>query len=441
MFIIKKPSLLKSTDFFALFLILFLIFSFYILKLIFIPSLFNFYNINFLIFTFSLNNLSSVFSIITFFIFFIGIFASWEYLIKNISSKLIFSLLIFYFSSLAAFSAANLITFYFFFELTSIPVIYFLFLFGKRKRKQKALQLYLTFTLLGSILIFLSLLFMKNSYLEFMPIIIVFLCTAFFIKMPIFPFYLWLPEAHVESPTIGSIFLAGIILKLGGFGFLKFVYPLIIINHLNFVLLPLLFSITIISIIMSAISAIVVHDLKKIIAYSSISHMGIIFLNMLVPLQSVTTGNFVAMISHSFTASTLFLIAGILYDKTGTRNTLYFSCLSIKMPLLAFFTFFGFLANISFPFTLGFIGELIIFLSIGSYSKILACFIFILSLLITLFSLKFLKIFYFGNLNIWSKFKIKDISRKNFWLLLMLLIPQLFFGLFPATLLHILSFI
>jgi NADH:ubiquinone oxidoreductase subunit 4 (subunit M) len=438
MLLIKNTSI-KKTDLLAFFLIFFLIILFYSLKFLFIPNLFKYSEFNIGILSFSLNNLSSIFSIITIFIFFIGIFSSWNYLIKKLSFKFIFSLVLFLISTLAAFNASNLLTFYFFFELTSLPIIYFLFLFGKRQRKFKALKLYLSFTLLGSILIFIALLLVKNFFVESLQLVITCLIIAFFIKIPIFPFYLWLPEAHVESPTIGSIFLAGIILKLGGFGFLKFVFPLILIYNLNFFFLPILITVSIISIIFSCISALIVHDLKKIIAYSSVAHMGIIFLNMIMPVNSFSTGNFIGMISHSLTASTLFLIAGILYEKTGTRNILYFTGLSIQMPILAVFMFSAFLSNISFPFTLGFISELIIFISIGSYSNSLLIIIFLANLLIILFSFKFIKIFYFGNLNIWSNYNIKDISRRNFYLLLLLAIPQFFFGFFPYILINIIS--
>jgi NADH-quinone oxidoreductase subunit M len=368
-----------------------------------------------------------------FYVFFLGVFSTWKLLVNNISLSLYFNLFIFLIGNLAAFNAGNLLTFYFFFELTSIPILYFLFIFGKRNRKTKAAQLYLSFTLLGSVSMFLALLLEYSNFDSANSILsIIFLSIAFLIKLPVFPFYLWLPEAHVESPTIGSIFLAGISLKLGGFGVYKFLLPkLDSINFSGYQFLNLLIFLLLISMLFSAISALVVHDLKKIIAYSSISHMSLFMINLILISDLAKIGGLLGMVAHSLTACSLFFLAGIIYDKMHTRNSLYMSGISIFMPLFTLFLLFNVLSNVSFPGTLAFVSEIIILFSISKYSIFLLLICLILSFIVALFSFKLIKIFYFGNLSVYSKFKIKDINRREFFVLLLFAIPQFIFGFFP----------
>lgn len=193
------------------------------------------------------------------------------------------------------------------------------------------------------------------------------------------------------------------------------------------------------SIFTSSIAAIVVHDLKKIIAYSSISHMGLFAFNLFLANSSFNTGSLIGMIAHSFTAAALFFIAGIIYDKTKSRNTLYLSGLVTFMPVCSGFLLLNTLANISFPGTLAFVSEIIIFTSIGNFSITLLFAYAFLSILIAGFSFKLIKLFYFGNISIYSKFKLKDITRREFIILAYITLPQFFLGFFPNYFLELVS--
>ena len=172
------------------------------------------------------------------------------------------------------------------------------------------------------------------------------------------PFHIWLPEAHAEAPTAGSVILAGILLKLGGFGFLRFSLPLFPFASLYFS--PLIFILSLIAIIYGSLTTLRQIDLKKIIAYSSISHMGFVTLGIFSLTLNGIEGSILLMLSHGLISSAMFSCIGILYDRYGTRSLKYFSGLVQVMPLFTiFFMFFSF-ANISFPGTSSFIGELLI---------------------------------------------------------------------------------
>lgn len=433
-------SVLTNQDWLSIFLILILfLFVFPITAFILVPALYCSKIYMFLSFTFEVNSLSSVFSILTIFIFYIGILANWNLLISKFSFKLNFNLFIFLISNICAFCSSTVFTFYFFFELTTLPILYFLTQLGKRNRKTKATQLFLVFTLLGSVCMF-SVVFLDSFNAKVNPLLVICLLTiAFFIKLPVFPFYIWLPEAHVESPTIGSIFLAGISLKLGGFGIYRFLVPLLENFEYQNSYLILTSTLIFFSIFFSSIAALAVHDFKKIIAYSSISHMGLFSLNLILVSAISKIGSIVGMVAHSLTACALFFIAGIIYDKTKSRNTLYLSGLTTFMPVCSSFLLINILANISFPGSFAFVSELIIYYSILKLSPFILAIYILLSLFIAAFSFKLIKLFYFGNISSYSKFKITDLNRKEFVILLYLTVPQFYFGIFPANFLDILS--
>lgn len=431
-----KVSLTKQ-DFFSFFVLILIVIAGFFLLNFSIPSFFISKKIYFLNFVFEFSPISGLFSIMVFYIFFIGIFSTWKFLINNQSNFLFFNLVLFFFSNLAAFNAGNLLTFYFFFELTSIPILYFIFVFGKRYRKSKASNLYLAFTLFGSSCMFFAIYFELNyQTFSLNPIFSILLLTiAFLVKLPIFPFYSWLPEAHVESPTIGSLFLAGISLKLGGYGFYKFVLPKLEYFSISiFGFTNLLIVVLILSLLFSSVAAISVHDFKKIVAYSSIAHMSLFTLNLLISQNILKIGGILGMISHSLTACSLFFIAGILYDKMATRNYLYMSGIIAYMPILGFFLICNIFFNISFPGSLAFVSEILIFFSLGKYSLILLILFLILNFFVAIFSFKLIKVLFLGNISVYSKFKVKDLSRKDFFILFLLMVPQIYFGLFPDVL-------
>jgi len=184
--------------------------------------------------------------------------------------------------------------------------------------------------------------------------------ASFSVKIPILPFHIWLPEAHVEAPTTGSVLLAGILLKLGIYGFLRFSLPLFPFASLYF--LPLVYSIAILGILYSSLVTLRQIDLKKIVAYASIGHMNFVLLGLFSFSLEGLIGSMYIMLSHGFISSALFSTIGMLYDRHHSRILFYYRGLAHVMPLFAFFFFFFNLANSSFPGTSSFLGEFLILL-------------------------------------------------------------------------------
>ncbi|MCB1712335.1 MAG: NADH-quinone oxidoreductase subunit M [Candidatus Riesia sp.] len=198
---------------------------------------------------------------------------------------------------------------------------------------------------------------------------------GFATKIPLVPLHTWLPEAHVEAPTPGSMILAGLLLKIGTFGMLRFMFPLLI--EVNIFCRPFAFLMALISIYHASFIALRQVDFKKIIAYSSISHMGFVILGLFSMNLYGLLGSLFIMFSHGIVASTLFFLVGILYDRYKVRNILYYGGLTNVMPIFVVVFFFFILANLSFPGTSNFVGELIVLfglIEINFFTTILSTF-------------------------------------------------------------------
>lgn len=274
------------------------------------------------------------------------------------------------------FTTAEILLFYVFFEAILIPVFLIIGIWGSKKDKVFAANQFFLYTLFGSFFmltgIILLYLFTGTSNIFHLKGLIlhptleksVFLLffISFMIKIPSIPLHLWLPQAHVEAPTSGSILLAGILLKLGSYGFLRFLVFLFPSASTYF--LPLILTICVISIIFSSITILRQTDLKRIIAYSSISHMNFLMGALFVNNSLAITGSLLLQIAHGLSSSALFFLVGILYDRYKTRNIYYYGGLSMLIPFFCFFLFIYSLANLGFPLTLNFISEMLIFIGI-----------------------------------------------------------------------------
>jgi NADH-quinone oxidoreductase subunit M len=272
------------------------------------------------------------------------------------------------------FSSLDVLLFYLFFEAVLIPMLLLVGFYGSRDRRIRAAYLLFLYTLVSSLVLFLAILFIffkfgTTDYLILKSIVFDieserFCWFAFFlsfaVKMPLMPFHIWLPEAHCEAPTAGSVILAGILLKLGGFGFIR--YSIGLFPESSAFFSPFVFIISVLGIVYASLTTIQQIDLKKIIAYSSVGHMGVVTIGIFSAVSQSILGSVLLMISHGIVSGALFLCIGILYERHHTRIIKYFAGLITTTPLFASFFMLFTMANIGLPGTSSFIGEFLIIL-------------------------------------------------------------------------------
>ena len=277
---------------------------------------------------------------------------------------------------LGVFAAQDLFLFYIFFEAGLIPMYLIIGIWGGQNRIYAAYKFFL-YTLLGSVLMLIAMLWMANEAgttdiptlmnYDFPVKAQTWLFLAFFasfaVKMPMWPVHTWLPDAHVQAPTAGSVILAGVLLKMGGYGFIRFSLPMF--PEASAQLAWLVFGLSMAAVVITSLIALVQHDMKKLIAYSSVAHMGIVTVGLFAFNQQGFEGAMIVMLSHGLVSGALFLSVGVIYDRLHTREIDRYGGLSINMPHYALFLMLFTMASVGLPGTSGFVGE---FLSlIGIY--------------------------------------------------------------------------
>ena len=299
------------------------------------------------------------------------------------------------------------------------------------------------YTLLGSLLMLIALLYLYTEShtfdlatwqamkIGFTPQILIFLAffMAFAVKVPMWPVHTWLPDAHVEAPTGGSIVLAAIMLKLGAYGFLRFSLP--IAPDASHFLAPAVITLSLIAVIYIGFVALVQGDMKKLVAYSSIAHMGFVTLGFFIFNQLGAEGAIVQMISHGFVSGAMFLCIGVLYDRMHTRQIADYGGVVNVMPKFAAFVMLFAMANCGLPGTSGFVGEFMVILAAVQFDfwiGLLAATTLILGAAYTLWMYKRV---YFGAVKNDHVAKLKDISGREFLMLSLLTATVLFMGLYP----------
>jgi proton-translocating NADH-quinone oxidoreductase chain M len=344
---------------------------------------------------------------------------------------------------LCSFTALDLITFFFFFESILIPMFFLIGIWGSRERKIRASFLFFLYTLFGSVFFFFSILvlyydtgstsfnILSKSSISFDKELVIwlFLYIAFSIKIPTIPMHIWLPEAHVEAPTAGSVILAGLLLKLGGYGFIRIL--LVILSKSTFYYLPLTDTFAIVSIIYASLTTIRQIDMKRIIAYSSVAHMNLVVLGIFSGNIQGIAGSIFLMIAHGIVSSALFFLIGVVYDKYGTRIVYYYGGLSQTMPIFAMQLLIFCMANVGLPITCNFIGELVVFVGLvdRNFSILfIAVTGVILSVLYTMF---FCNRLIFGNLNVNYIFVYKDMTFRECCIIFPLTFLTFLLGIFP----------
>jgi NADH-quinone oxidoreductase subunit M len=261
--------------------------------------------------------------------------------------------------------------------------------------------------------------------------------ASFAVKLPMWPVHTWLPDAHVEAPTAGSVILAAILLKMGGYGFLRFSLPMF--PEASAHLAPLIYALSVVAIIYTSLVALVQEDVKKLIAYSSVAHMGFVTMGIFAVTAQGVAGGIFQMISHGIVSAALFLCVGIIYDRMHTREIAAYGGLVNRMPLYAFVFMVFSLANIGLPGTSGFIGEFLTMIGtfrVNTWVTSLAAFGTILSAAYTLWLYR--KVI-FGKLEKPSLFNIKDMGWREVVIMTPLVVLTIILGVYPKPVLDISS--
>lgn len=344
---------------------------------------------------------------------------------------------------LAVFVMLDLLLFYAFFESVLIPMFVIIGIWGSRERKIRAAYQFFIYTLFGSVLMLLAILVIyfqtgttdvlalfSTSFSEKRQML---LWLAFFasfaVKVPMMPVHIWLPEAHVEAPTAGSVVLAGVLLKLGTYGFLRFSIPMFPIASLYFS--PLIYTMSVIAIVYASLTTLRQIDLKKIIAYSSVAHMNYVTLGLFSLNVQGIEGSILLMLSHGFVSSALFLCIGTMYDRTHTRLIKYYGGVAQTMPIFSFFLFFFTLGNISLPGTSSFVGEILILLGVFQTNTLIGLIATSGMIFGTAYSIWLFNRVCFGNLkpNFFGCFV--DLNRRETYMFVPFFFCVLWMGLYP----------
>lgn len=359
---------------------------------------------------FSLDNLTAIFCFLTFFLISVSLLLTWSSPKYN-STVYLLILLILEFSLIHTFTSLNLLFFFIFFEVSLVPMFLLILLWGSRQRKVHAAYSFFFYTAFGSVFLLTGLLYTyKLTQTLYIPnlaytniplyeqhILWLLFFIGFAVKVPLVPFHTWLPEAHVEAPTPGSIILAGLLLKVGTFGMLRFMFPML--NGANTNLKTLAFSLALISIYHASLIATRQLDMKKIIAYSSIAHMGFVILGVFSMNIYGLIGSIFIMFSHGIVASALFFIIGCVYDRYKTRSVLDYGGLVSVMPTYITFFFLLTLTNMSFPGTSNFVGEVVVLLGLTEVNYVCSLIATFSIILTTTYSIWVFNRISFGQIN------------------------------------------
>lgn len=353
-------------------------------------------------------------------------------------------LLVIEFFLFVIFLTLDLLMFYAFFEAILIPMYFLIGLGGSRARKIRAAYLFFFYTLVSSVLFLIGVIYiyeLVGSFdLEYIynfnfnvfdqRVLWLVFFLSFASKIPMFPFHIWLPEAHVEAPTIGSVLLAGILLKLGVYGFIRF--SLTFFTEASIYFSPIVFLLSLFGIIYASLSALRQTDIKRIIAYSSVAHMNLVTLGIFSFNVMGVEGSIFQSLSHGFVSGGLFLLIGVLYDRYHTRFLYYYGGLVHMMPLYSIFLVFFTMANIALPGTSSFVGEFLLLIGIFNLNSITGIIATSSVILGGAYSLWLLNRLLFGNLKLSGINLYQDVNSREFYVLIALSIFILALGLYPS---------
>ena len=351
---------------------------------------------------------------------------------------------------IGVFCSLDLVLFYLFFEGGLIPMFLIIGIWGGERRVYSTFKFFL-YTLAGSVFMLLAIIYIfitagttDVSYLldyNFTRNEQIVLWLAFFasfmVKIPMWPFHTWLPDAHVEAPTAGSVILAGVLLKMAGYGFIRF--SIGFFPEASELFAPLIFTLSIVAIIVTSLIALVQEDMKKLIAYSSVAHMGFVTLGIFTFTVQGIEGSIIQMISHGIVSAALFLCVGVVYDRLHTREISRYGGLVSKMPMYAFTFMIFILASLGLPGTSGFVGEFLVLLSIFSINTYFAVFATTGVVLAATYSLWLYRRMIFGALIKDDLSEMLDLTRREIIIFVPLITLTIFIGIYPKPVIDIIE--
>ena len=351
---------------------------------------------------------------------------------------------------IGVFISMDLILFYLFFEGGLIPMFLIIGIWGGERRIYSTFKFFL-YTLAGSVFMLLAVIFMYWEVgTSSIPVLLqhefsydaqIILWLAFFasfvVKIPMWPFHTWLPDAHVEAPTAGSVILAGVLLKLAGYGFIRF--SITMFPDASHYFAPMIYALSIIAIIFTSLIALVQEDMKKLIAYSSVAHMGFVTLGIFTFTIQGIEGAIIQMISHGIVSAALFLCVGVVYDRIHTREIERYGGLVNRMPLYSFSFMIFILASLGLPGTSGFVGEFLVLLSIFSVNTYFAVFATTGVVLAATYSLWLYRKIIFGQLIKDDLKDILDLSSREIIIFVPLILLTIIIGIYPIPVLELIE--
>jgi NADH-quinone oxidoreductase subunit M len=377
----------------------------------------------------------------------ITIICSWTAIQRRVREYMI-AFLVLQTLMVGTFCALDLVLFYLFFEGGLIPMFLIIGVWGGPRRVYASFKFFL-YTLLGSVLMLLAIMAMywEAGTTDIVTLLhhafprslqtwawLAFL-ASFAVKMPMWPVHTWLPDAHVEAPTAGSVILAAILLKMGGYGFLRFSLPMF--PEASQHLAPLIFVLSVVAIVYTSLVALMQEDMKKLIAYSSVAHMGFVTMGIFAVTAQGVAGGIFQMISHGIVSAALFLCVGVVYDRMHTREIAAYGGLVNRMPLYAFVFLVFTLANIGLPGTSGFVGEFLSLIGTFRINTWVATLATLGTILSAAYALWLYRKVVFGKLEKPSLFNIRDLGWREMVILAPLVVLTIVFGVYPKPVLDL----
>jgi NADH-quinone oxidoreductase subunit M len=393
------------------------------------------------------DGISMLFVILTTFLMPLCILASWEAITVRVKEYMI-AFLVLETLMIGVFCALDLVLFYLFFEGGLIPMFLIIGVWGGKRRVYASFKFFL-YTLLGSVLMLLAVMAMYwDAGTTDIPTLLAhgfpssmqtWLWLAFFasfaVKMPMWPVHTWLPDAHVEAPTAGSVILAAILLKMGGYGFLRFSIPMF--PEASEMFAPLVFALSVVAIIYTSLVALMQEDIKKLIAYSSVAHMGFVTMGIFTGTVQGIQGGIFQMLSHGIVSGALFLCVGVIYDRMHTREIAAYGGLVHRMPLYAAAFMVFTMANVGLPGTSAFVGEFLTLLAAFQANVWVAILATTGVVLSAAYALWLYRRVIFGALEKESLRTIKDIDWREGVVLAPLVLLTILFGFYPMPILDV----